>query len=805
MLPVLVPDRRQMSVVLSPVARRQARLSVALVTLLASMYMLTYSGRIESGDSLLLVDAVGSVVNQGDTRLDLAVPHRPPPPQLIQPGQAYPLPAVNAEVLQLVLAAPLYWAAQRLPGVGLVHAVYLFNVLVCALAGGVMFLYGRALGYSERTATLAGLLLGLATIVWPYSKSFFQEPAALLLLLLAGLLLERWRAAGGTSAWLLVGAALAVTGAMLNKNAAALALPALLVIALPGLRGVARARLTQYAVFAVGLVAALFVAGFAFNVFVRFERLFATLGGPQDYALTALHSYLLSPGGSVWGTSPALLLAVPGAWLLLRSGRWRYPLALALALGSFAFVYAVRQGPDWFGGLSWPPRFLVPTIPFALLCALPAIERLAHGRLPLWARASAGVLIAFSVWVQFTGVSLWWGEYTAALPPEAEGLIEWGGGLNDLRYVRWVLVPTLWQHLPLDFAWVRVSAPGWAVVFGGLAAASALMLRWSAHSCWRLAVVGLPLIFVAAAWGGLRAIYQDALYLGDRPQLHALLPLLEAAAGPEAVALVADPEYMPFLLNYARFASPRLVTLPYHPGERSSPEQTPQVVSDNPIFLLEQNSAPLIHALAQTRDYLWLVASSGPYVPWAVRPVERFMAAHYFVLGEQESAPDARLIAYSAASAPDPFAFRGPERLSDVLFGRSLRLVGFDLPRGTVYEPGAALPISLYWQAEARVTKDYTVAWFLRDATGWEVQQGMDSEPVAGFMPTSVWEPGVPVRDNRALRVPADLAPGQYQLWVVLYDRDAHGSVANLPAVGADTRDGYIGVLPATITVTMPG
>ena len=545
-----------MGVVLSPVARRQARLFIALVTLLASVYMLTYSGRIESGDSLLLVDAVGSVVNQGDTRLDLAVPHRPPLPQFIQPGQAYPLPAVNAEVLQLVLAAPLYWVAQRLPGVGLVHAVYLFNVLVCALAGGVMFFYARVLGYSERTAALAGLLLGLATIVWPYSKSFFQEPAALLLLLLAGLLLERWRAGGATSVWLLAGAALAVTGAALNKNAAVLALPALLVIALPGLQSASRARLAQYAVFAVGLVAALLVVGRVFDVFVRLERLFAALDGPQDYTFTALHSYLLSPGGSLWGTSPVLLLAVPGVWLLLRGGSWRCPLALALALGGFAFVYAVRQGPDWFGGLSWPPRFLVPTIPFALLCALPVIERLAHGWMPLWARVGAGVLIAFSVWVQFTGVSLWWGEYAAALPPEAEGLIEWGGGLNDLRYVRWVLVPTLWERLPLDFAWVRVGTPGWAVVFGGLAAASAVMLRWSAHPRWRLAAVGLPLVFAAAAWSGLRAIYQDALYLGDRPQLHALLPLLEAAAGPDAVALVSDPEYMPFLLNYARFASP---------------------------------------------------------------------------------------------------------------------------------------------------------------------------------------------------------------------------------------------------------
>lgn len=798
-----------MTLKLNPEVRRQAHLFSALVVLLASVYMLTYSGRVESGDTLLLVDAVGSVVNQGDTLLDLSVAQRPPLPQLITPGARWPLPDVNAEALQLALAAPLYWAAQRLSGVGLVHAVYLFNVLVCALAGGVMFLYGRALGYSERTAALAGLGLGLLTIVWPYSKSFFQEPLALLLLLTAALLLEKWRAAGRWALPLLAGAALAFAGAVLSKNAAALALPALLVIALPGRgRGGGRARLARYALLLAALAATLLVVAQAFGLFARLERLLVALGGQRGYTVTALHGYLLSVGGSIWGTSPVLLLAVPGVWLLARRGRWRYPLALLLLLGSFALIYALRQGLDWFGGLSWPPRFIVPVVPFALLCALPALERLVAGPAARGARAGALLLAAYSLWVQLAGVSLWWGEYPAALPPEAGGLIEWGGGLNELRYLRWVLIPALWGRVPFDFAWVRTGAPGVALAFGALALASAgalaaALFRWRRWR-WPLAAA-LPLLFVLAAWGGLRAIYIDPLYQGDRAPLHALLPLLEAAAAPDAVALLSDPEYMPFFLNYARFASPRLVALPHQPGEQPSPEQPPVVTSDNPDFLVEQNTGPLIFALAETRDDLWLVASSGPFLPWAVRPVERFMAAHYFPLAEQQTAPDARLIAYSAASAPDPFAFRGPEYVSDARFGGALRLAGFDLPRGTAYAPGAALPISLYWQAERPVAQDYTVAWFLRDSTGWEAQQGMDSQPGAGFLPTSAWQPGAPVRDNRALRLPAGLAPGAYQVWVVVYGLDAAGAPANLPADGGDTREGYIGVLPVTITVAPPG
>ena len=56
----------------------------------------------------------------------------------------------------MILAAPLYLLAQIVPGIGLVQTVYLFNVLVGAAAGCVLFLYALALGYRERTAAAGG-------------------------------------------------------------------------------------------------------------------------------------------------------------------------------------------------------------------------------------------------------------------------------------------------------------------------------------------------------------------------------------------------------------------------------------------------------------------------------------------------------------------------------------------------------------------------------------------------------------------------------------------------------------------------
>jgi hypothetical protein len=48
---------------------QRRRLLVLLVVLFASLYMITYSGRVESGDSLSLMDAAGSLVQFGDDYL----------------------------------------------------------------------------------------------------------------------------------------------------------------------------------------------------------------------------------------------------------------------------------------------------------------------------------------------------------------------------------------------------------------------------------------------------------------------------------------------------------------------------------------------------------------------------------------------------------------------------------------------------------------------------------------------------------------------------------------------------------------
>lgn len=788
---------------------RRASLLVVLFVLLASAYMLTYSGRIASTDTLFLLDATGSLVHFGDLRLDVTAGVRPPPPITIQTGELYsPLPDVGAEPVQMVLAAPLYWLADKLPGVGLAHMVYLFNIGVSAAAGVVVCLYAQTLGYSARAGVLAALLFGLGTIIWPYSKTFFQEPLALLLVLAVALLLETWRRSRYRAVvWLLL-ALLLLVAAIFSKQIALMAIPGLVLIAIPGFLGQFTRRqllLRGLIVVMIAMVGILLLDPISEFIGdnVRLQRLLGLFESPSRYVRIALHSYLLSIGGSVWGTSPVILLALPGMWLLHRQRRYRYALVFLTMLLSYAVVTAYWQGASWYGGLSWPPRFLMPVVPFGLLAALPVLDRVLNQPRSRLLTVIVILVAAYAFWVQFSGVTLPWRDYVTGLPPEAGGLIEWGGGMNLVRYLRWVVIPSLWPGAQLDFAWARLNLLWWPLAFLVLAlACSGLIWRWLRGRCaprWSAAVCGL--LYILLILVGLLAIFDDPLYQAENRALHEMLPVMAEDSQPGDVVLLSDLAYERFFTNYGKLDDLRIVSLPFHPGEQPSPEQPPEIISDNPDVLLHPTSGPLIYALAETRERIKLLASSGPFVPWSVRPVERFMAAHYYPIREVQTDPRVRLIEYSTVPAPDPFSAIGPQYTTDLRYGDSIRLPGYELPAGTVYAPGQALPISLYWRADEPVAESYKVAWFLRDANGAAVAQGWDIEPGGGFSPTNRWRAGVPVWDNRALHLPDDLAAGDYRLWVVMYTTDLDGSIVNLPVTGSETSEGFIGILPTIIRI----
>jgi hypothetical protein len=790
---------------------RRATIAVALVALLSSLYMLTYSGRIESGDSLTLFDATGSLAQFDDLRLDLSLWFSPPSFAGIDQN---PLKELDVESLhpplQPILASALFRLAWVLQGIGLVHTVWLFNIFVCAGAAGLLFFYALALGYSERTAVLCALLFGVCTNNWAYSKTFFREPLTMFIMLLAALLIERLRAARYRSPTLLLAIVLSLIGVLMTKTSAVFAFPALLVAALPS-REVERRwllRIVDVGLLVLLLAPVILVYSGVLGLLPSYFSIAGRFGVKPPFMQVALQGYLFSIGGSVWATSPVVLLALPGGWSLYQRGQRRLVVVIVLALIIYAISYGLLTNEQWFGGLSWPPRFFLPLIPFLMIGVLPILDRVTQHPVSRGWVVAVAILVAYGVWVQISAVSLEWGKYPTALPSESNGLLEWGPGLNNLQYLRWVVIPPLWSHEALDFAWVRGGTPLWAVGFGLLGLMSGLALwryiREDATHQWL--ALGLPLGFIVVAALGLYGISGDPLYFGSNPALRAMLPLLHSQTRPGDVLLLNSNKYERFFSNYARLDA-RIVTLTFQPGERPNQQQPPQIVSDNPDALLTPTTSALIYQLAAGRDRLWLLMDAGPFVPWSVRPIERFMAMHYYPIREiQTDPPDPtlRLIEFSTVNAPDPYAFRTPDNLTDLRYGDSIQLIGYELPSGTNYAPDDVLPLSFYWQTDSKLTVDYTVAWFVVDSeTNTVVAQGMDSQPGAGFAPSSTWQPGVPVWDNHALRLPASTPLRKYRLWVSLYERAADGSIHRLSVKGQRVAEsGSIGVLPTVIEVS---
>ncbi len=797
--------------------RRRWLIVFPLVGILIGVYAFTYSGRIESGDTLTLFNATASMVDFGDVLLDKTSAENPP--YITTPASSYPLSEAEVEPLQLIMTAPLYWVAEQIPGIGLVHAVWFFNIFICTAIAVVIYLYALMVGYRPVVGVAAALMLGLGTILWPYSKTFFREPLACLFILLAALSMERWRGSHYRSIVFFLASVIALAAAFLTKEAVVFALPALVIIVAPAISFPKRCINLVLVVFVVFV--GIFVLSTIFANSLPFSSLYAQLApllhrSPEQIATAhrAFHTYLLSIGGSVWGTSPVLLLAIPGLIILFRRQEYRYPLSITAIVFGFALGYAVLRGDHWFGGLSWPPRFLIPIIPFLMLGTLPIFDRVLRSVTRWWLVAGVLLVGIYSLWTQLSAVSYDWGVYISLLPPEANGLGEWGGGLNVVRYLRWVLIPTAWGHTPpdFDFAWVRAGDSAWPIVCCIVVVICAVWiyrLLCKPHQQiqdfsirGRLQYLLFPVSLIVLIGLGLRSVNGDVLYSGSNPSLHSVLPLIRSNTRSGDVLLLADNEYEQFFLNHGKLAHPRVISLPDPPGEQPSPEQQPAVRSTNPDVLLVKTSVPLIYNLAQFHATLWLMADFGPWHPWAIRPIERFMVTHYYPIRELSPDPPdprIRLIEYSTVHAPDPFAFRGPDNLSDLRFGDSIRLMGFTLPSGTIYKSGDVVPVSLYWKTEQMLQHDYTVAYFVADAAGSTVIQGADTQPSWGFAPTNSWQPYVPQWDNRALRLPANLAPGTYQIWLRLYQSDDNS--VQLPVTGASVKDTTIGILPVHITV----
>jgi hypothetical protein len=106
----------------------------------------------------------------------------------------------------------------------------------------------------------------------------------------------------------------------------------------------------------------------------------------------------------------------------------------------------------------------------------------------------------------------------------------------------------------------------------------------------------------------------------------------------------------------------------------------------------------------------------------------------------------------------------------------TLTLAGSTLDRDKL-APGESLWLTLWWQAKAKVQRDYVINLRLLDAAGREAAYWL-GRPVRSGYSTQQWQAGQMVQDPWRLTIPAEVVPSPYRLEIVLFDAETQQPVS---------------------------
>jgi hypothetical protein len=381
------------------------RIALWLFAAFQFFYLLTSTGRVRTPDEYNTLYTTESLVLRGSTAVPQAVQmhnfygrydlHG-------QPRAAYP-PG------QALLCSPWYALGQyvlaRLPGVpaGDTDLVVAFSSCLSsatfsALTVTLFFLLLTGIGVPARAALLAAAMVGLGTPLFAYSGWLFSEPiSAAVFVGVALLLFGRGHDPITLRTAVLAGLVLGLATIVRPTNVLAIAVFAVAVLVRDG-KAALRAAFLLCAASAVGVAilltynALLFGGPFQFGYPATAEGA-KSLNTFDTPLVKGIYGFLLSPGKSVFIFAPPVILALAGLRRLWKLERGAASVAVLLPL-TYLFFFA--RYTQWEGGYCVGPRYMVPSIVLLCLALGPMLAERATARV----RKIAVVLLGLGAFVQ---------------------------------------------------------------------------------------------------------------------------------------------------------------------------------------------------------------------------------------------------------------------------------------------------------------------------------------------------------------------------------------------------------------------
>jgi len=397
-----------------------SRNALKILLLFLVIYSLTWAGHYTTGDGAQKVAWAKSMFLRQSADIGPGFEAR------------YSKYGIGHSLISIPPLALAYWI-RKVTGIHSESLLYTYLFIVNGAVFLALVAFYLSHLYPWRSVFWTVLIMGLATIWWPYTKSDFSEPLVLTALF-AGFVLMRFFS---------LPAGMLVAGFAMTVRT-----DSVILIALLFLWALYQHRSWRTI---VTLAAALlpWIALMAIANYTRWHSLTDHGYANERFSnplLIGLYGIALSAGKSIFLFSPPLVLGVLG-WNRfrtrpgLRADAWLFLGVLV----SEALVYA--KWWDWSGDWNWGDRFLIPGV---LLMCIPAIEML---RRPVL----TGLIAAAGLWVQLLAVLVSGGDYVMMFEHHKfERRALYVGGVNrvdfeDLRFNpsysaivgHWILVRVL--------------------------------------------------------------------------------------------------------------------------------------------------------------------------------------------------------------------------------------------------------------------------------------------------------------------------------------------------------------------------
>ncbi len=440
--------------------RLDTRVALALFCALTCFFLLTSSGHIQTTDGETAYQTTEALVERGTFRLL--------PPEIA--GDSLRSARLTRAgyygitgPLHSILAMPFYlvgmWVSQAFSPPFTSYFtrffVVLTNSLIHALTTTLLYLMGRDLGYRRRTSLFIALAYGLATMAWPYSRTFFADTPLTFWLVLGAWAICRYTYTEQWGWMVLVGMALGL--GITNKYVMAFALPAfaLYLMLIGWQQGDWRAR-QQWAIRTLvsgGLPFMLIVVTLAIFNITRFSHpletgytggdpLASAVGRTRNATpLLTLYGFFFSSGKGFFFFSPPAIVSLWGIGALIRRRRNEAILLLAIAI-SAPLVYSLTKA-NWYGGANWGPRHILCSTPFLMLFLGAYLERQDISR--WWRVGTATTLFLVGFWIQTSVVMVNYSSYLFGTIPFMDQIFHPPDSPLAAQWVLWPQQVRGWQ------------------------------------------------------------------------------------------------------------------------------------------------------------------------------------------------------------------------------------------------------------------------------------------------------------------------------------------------------------------------